>query len=182
MSTAFEPGYEDYCDRLLSGATGHEDDDDAEERRWLESLETTNTNGEDTMEHSGVFLGGGRPMTVDEIDALPAPAGRIRRHQCAEARAAIGALDSDALVYLVSELLMQIDDERATTVILGRVCSLPDEDIGCVASQALQLLGNKCQLARARAEVARAEQRSAETAIVAALGQHAVVFGGEVGP
>lgn len=201
--------YDDHCARCDGSEERDASDDEAEERAYVASLISAgagdrwneNTNGETGMdtqpngfdedEVSGVMVTAEsigvrlEPPTVEEIDLLPADAEEAARK--AEAFDALSFLQTSTVIGLLLDVLDGLDDTRATGVILARSCRLSDEGMGLVASQLLQVLGNKvirhraaadasrvvADEACARADEARASQRAAECAVLNALGSYA---------
>lgn len=122
-------------------------------------------------EHSGVLsleqVGGVRLIpTVEELDELPEP------------------LDLDEAT--VSKMIDEARDAMAllpaihvTALISSKLCELPDESIAIVSAQALQLLGNKldvaetaeCEALEATAR-AREARREAECHVLNGLGPY----------
>jgi hypothetical protein len=77
---------------------------------------------------------------------------------------------SDALLRVGGELLNTLDDERAMVLMVERACRLTPEDRGALARQHILMLFNEFETRKAEADAAREQQRSAEVALIQALG------------
>lgn len=200
MSFAFATGWDAEEARVDGGAEAAERADDAaEELRWLESLAATapaNTNGETRdMEpdpkfdqedvdraltrvaldqHSGVYKAlGSRPLTVQEIDALPTVSEREEQLKNTAVHA-LSVLRIEVLHRVLAEMLSRMDDERFVAMALDRSCRLSTEDVGHVAQQLMQRLFNQYAVEKRIADSARDRQRAAESVICRVLGDNAV--------
>jgi hypothetical protein len=79
---------------------------------------------------------------------------------------------------LVTELLADLDDDSAMSVVLSRCCSFSVDRIGQAAKELRELLertvANRKRIAdNERNPYARDKQRAAEVALIVALGPHA---------
>lgn len=106
--------------------------------------------------------------TVADIDALSGTSERLD-----EVRDAIGFVPAEERQRLVTELLADLDNDRALAVMLSRVCSLSVDDIGRFGKEVRELLERVVAGRRATADGARSAQRAAEVALINVLGSHA---------
>jgi hypothetical protein len=200
--SAIATGWDAEEARMDGGAEADERADDAEEElRWFESLSATgsaNENGETRdMElqsdpkfndegveraltkvvvdtHSGIYKTvGSKPLTVEEIDALPAQWKNVEERQ-ANALNALSLLSIDTLHKTLADMLSRLEDERVVALVLERTCRLSTEDVGHIAEQLMQRLFNQYTVERRIADAARNRQRAAETVICRVLGDNAV--------
>lgn len=111
--------------------------------------------------------------TLAEIDALPDVEDRLE-----EVHDAISFVSVADRQRLVTELLADLDDDRAMSVMIPRFCSLPVECVGQAAKELRELLERTVVLRKRIADnernpYAREKQRAAEVALIVALGPHA---------
>jgi len=129
-------------------------------------------------------------LTDEQCDAaLTAGDACDRAEEALDALAMLPAeLASDVLMRVAGELLGKLDDDRAYVVLAERGCRLSAESRGDLGGQFLGTLFGELdeakravELAEASGAIARSRKRGVETALINALGSHAVRVLGAVG-